>query len=89
MNPPFDEEITHIQHAYSLLAPNGLLISVISNSVNSNTKSKKYRQFRDWLESLDATTYQLPDGVFLKSRIRTTGVKTQLLILATHSLRPD
>ncbi|HAG84759.1 MAG TPA: SAM-dependent methyltransferase [Cyanobacteria bacterium UBA12227] len=89
MNPPFDEEITHIQHAYSLLAPNGLLISVISNSVNSNTKSKKYRQFRDWLESVDATTYQLPDGVFLKSRIRTTGVKTQLLILATHSLVPD
>jgi len=72
MNPPFSKqrEIEHIMAAYELLAPGGILVSVVSNSPfwRSDTKSLI---FRNWLNSEDAFEFEeeidLPEGAFKES----------------------
>ncbi|NEQ64319.1 MAG: hypothetical protein F6K21_02245 [Symploca sp. SIO2D2] len=43
--------------------------------------TKKYQQFRAWLESVGATIKKLPDGAFLAAKLRTTGTSTQLVVI--------
>lgn len=77
MNPPFtkQQDIDHILHAYSLLSPGGILVSVVSESpfFRENEKSKV---FRKWLELINAEVINNPDGTFKSSG---TMVRTRLI----------
>ena len=80
MNPPFEnlQDCLHIRHAYEyLLAPKGILVSVISPAFIGRS-DRKSTEFREWLESVNATVEDLPDGSFKASG---TGVSTKLLTI--------
>ena len=72
MNPPFhtqgiaQADISHILHAFELLKPNGILVSVVSASpfFRENKKSVEFRQF---LEDNNAQIIDLPEGAFRES----------------------
>ena len=72
MNPPFSkqQEIAHIMAAFELLAPGGILVSVVSPSPFWRTDAKS-KAFRDWLYSEDSFEYEeeidLPEGTFKES----------------------
>lgn len=76
MNPPFckvgkGDHIDHVRHAYAMLKPGGVLVSVLPSSVTFR-RDLRYRQFREWL--LDSGTItDLPEGSFKSSG---TGVNT-------------
>ena len=77
MNPPFtkQQDIDHILHAYSLLNPGGILVSVVSEApfFRENKKSTDFRQF---LHYNDAEIIKNPEGTFKASGTR---VKTRLI----------
>jgi hypothetical protein len=79
MNPPFErqQDLDHIRHAYKLLAPHGILVSVLSPSFEFRS-DRKSTEFRNWLQEVNATWENLPDGSFKASG---TGVSTRLLVV--------
>jgi hypothetical protein len=79
MNPPFErqQDLDHIRHAYSLLAPRGILVSVLSPSFEFRS-DRKSTDFRAWLEEVNATWENLPEGSFKASG---TGISTRLLVI--------
>ncbi|PJZ29086.1 methyltransferase domain-containing protein [Leptospira kmetyi] len=83
MNPPFEngQDIEHVRHAYSLLKPGGILVSVMSEGpfFRSDNKSKN---FRDWLYELGGDDEQLPKDSFKgPEAFRQTGVSTRLVTI--------
>ena len=52
MNPPFErqQDLDHIRHAYKLLAPGGILVSVLSPSFEFRS-DRKSTEFRAWIGS--------------------------------------
>lgn len=83
MNPPFEQgaDMAHIQHAYSLLAPGGRLVSVISEGPFFRS-DKRSTAFRQWLDEVGGETEQLPEDAFQgREAFRETGVRTRLLII--------
>jgi 16S rRNA G966 N2-methylase RsmD len=83
MNPPFEkgQDVEHIMHAYNtFLEEEGILVSVASNGVMSNTQ-KKYEVFRELVFShgefvtLDGPQFKGSDA------FRSTGVSTCLIVL--------
>lgn len=68
MNPPFtkQQDIDHIRAAYGVLAPGGVLVSILSPSpfFRQNRKSVKFRQ---WLKELGAEVDDIPAGAFKES----------------------
>lgn len=79
MNPPFEnsQDIDHVMHAYSFLAPGGGLVSVMSEGAFVNGHSKN-KDFRSWLASINSAVYYLPEGSFKSSG---TMVNTRLLVV--------
>ncbi len=79
MNPPFErqQDLDHIRHAYTLLAPGGILVSVLSPSFEFRS-DRKSTEFRAWMREVNATWENLPDGSFKASG---TGVSTRLLVV--------
>lgn len=77
MNPPFtrQQDIDHILTAYGILAPGGILVSVVSEAPFfwSNTKAAAFREF---LDSHNAGMVKLDAGAFRESG---TLVKTRLV----------
>ena len=71
MNPPFSkqQDIDHILHAYELLKPGGILISVVSESpfFRSNHKSMDFIEF---LTETNAEIIQLNEGAFKESGMK-------------------
>jgi 16S rRNA G966 N2-methylase RsmD len=80
LNPPFSEEISHIQKAYQCRHKDGILVSVASTKVLFRSTTK-YQAFKSWLNRVGAEIEELPDGSFTKSRIRTTEVATILITI--------
>ena len=80
LNPPFSEEISHIQKAYQCRHKQGILVSVASTKVLFRS-TNKYQAFKSWLNQVGAEIEELPDGSFTKSRIRTTEVATILITI--------
>jgi hypothetical protein len=78
MNPPFEDQVAHVRHAFNLVKPEGRLVSVMSAGVNNTLKNN--REFVDWVESLGGTIETLPDGSFINSD-RSTGVSTVLVTI--------
>lgn len=69
MNPPFGcdglgTDIDHVQHAYKFLRPGGRLVSLMSDGVFYRGDGKA-EGFREWLEFLDGSDFELPEGAFL------------------------
>ena len=87
-NPPFSKqrEIEHIMAAFSLLAPGGILVSVVSHSPFWRTDTKS-TIFKDWLNSEDSFTYEeeidLPEGAFKESG---TMIPTKIIKLRREGL---
>ena len=79
MNPPFErqQDLDHIRHAYKLLAPGGILVSVLSPSFEFRS-DRKSTEFRTWMREVNAKWENLPDGAFKASG---TGVSTRLLVV--------
>lgn len=77
MNPPFtkQQDIDHIMHAYSLLNPGGILVSIVSEGpfFRENKKSVAFRKF---LVETNAEVIKNPDGAFKSSG---TMVRTRII----------
>lgn len=78
MNPPFSgtKGLTHVEHAYSLLAPGGRLVAIMPASV----RFRQDRRFREFRQLVDAYGHidNLPDGSFKESG---TMVRTVLVTM--------
>lgn len=79
MNPPFEDgqDIDHVRHAYDLLAPDGEMVSVMSEG-SFFRSDKKAVAFREWLENVSGYSEELPDGCFKESG---TGVNARLVVI--------
>ena len=68
MNPPFtrQQDIDHVMKAYELLAPGGILVSVMSSSIWFRT-NKKAEDFRSFIESVPYSSFVLPEDSFKES----------------------
>lgn len=83
MNPPFSDrrDAQHVQHAYSLLKPNGRIVAIMGEGVFFGN-DKKAQAFRDWLDSVDATVEKLPEGTFLDPSLPVnTGVNARMVVI--------
>ena len=91
-NPPFDAQMSHIQHMYKWLKPGGKLITV-ANAVFLEPNKQKYKaaeygqhrgtgslyhQFLTWLDSTNALVTRLPQSSFANAS-RTTNVNTVII----------
>jgi hypothetical protein len=78
MNPPFSDEQNHIKHAYELLKPDGILVS-ISSPHWTFANDKNSVEFRQWLENETYFTNDLPSGTF-----EMTGVTSKIIVIEKH-----
>jgi type I restriction-modification system DNA methylase subunit len=78
MNPPFSglQDQAHIRHAYALLRPGGIVVSVCTPGFQYRQDARS-RAFKAWLEDLDAEIQELPEGAFAPSgtNVRTLAIK--------------
>jgi predicted RNA methylase len=77
MNPPFKkcgdgDHLDHVQHAFKMLKPKGVLVSVLPVSIEFR-EDKRYRAFRDWHRERNGEVVRLPEGSFKEAG---TGVNT-------------
>ncbi len=79
MNPPFtkQQDIDHILAAYDILAPGGILVSVVSEAPFF-WSNKKAIAFREFLDSHGAEMVRLDEGAFKESGMM---VRTRLIKL--------
>lgn len=81
MNPPFrnGQDIAHIKHAYSMLAPGGRLVSVTAPGWTFRTDNR-HAEFRDWalMMATKDGLIDLPEGTFKESG---TNIRTMLLVI--------
>ncbi len=78
-NPPFtkNQDIDHVLHMYDFLDEGGLLVSVMSRSWCQGSQ-KKQVAFRDWLDSVDSYTEEIPAGAFKESG---TNISSMLVVI--------
>jgi len=81
MNPPFEgyADVKHLQHAFSMLKPNGVLVAIMAASAFQNTH-KIAIEFRDWIVQHEGKYWQNPEGAFMESD-RQTGVASYMLVI--------
>jgi predicted RNA methylase len=79
MNPPFakQQDIDHVMKAFSLLKPNGKLVSVMSASVKFR-ENNKTTEFRKTVEASNGKIINLPEGSFKQSG---TMVNTVIVVM--------
>jgi hypothetical protein len=79
MNPPFEhgKDATHVRHAYDLLEPGGVLVSIVSEGLFFRENAAA---FRAWLAEVGGTSEKLPEGAFMASD-RSTGVATRIVVI--------
>lgn len=79
MNPPFSrqQDIDHILTAYNILAPGGILVSIVSESPFFR-QNKKSADFRAVLDKCEAEIIPLDEGTFRESG---TMVRTRIIKL--------
>lgn len=65
MNPPFErgQDMQHVQAAYSLLKPGGILVAIVCENCFYRTDGE-YPDFRDWLASNGAEIEKAPEDAF-------------------------
>lgn len=82
MNPPFarvgaGDHLDHVRHAFEMLAPHGILVSILPCSVEFR-QDKRHKAFRAWVKDLRGEWFPLPDDAFKPTG---TGVRTVILRL--------
>lgn len=83
MNPPFEQgqDIDHVRHAFTMLKPGGRLVAIMSEGPFFRS-DKKATEFREWLDSVNGTSEQLPAGSFTGAEaFRQTGAATRLVVI--------
>lgn len=67
-NPPFakNQDILHLKNMYTILKRGGRLVCITSQHWQ-NCDNTKEKDFRQWLDSVEATVYDLPKGAFKES----------------------
>jgi len=67
-NPPFskNQDIDHVIEMYNCLAPDGRLVSIMSNHWR-NTSGKKETEFQQFVERTNAYVEEIPAGAFKES----------------------
>jgi phospholipid N-methyltransferase len=77
-NPPFsnNQDIDHVQKMYYLLAPKGVMISVMSPHWTFAT-DRKCKEFREWIARTGAVVREVEPGTFKESgtNVRTLVVR--------------
>jgi len=78
MNPPFErmQDVDHVRHAYGLLAPEGRLVNIVSNSPFFHS-SKKAKEFMEWLDDVCYMRIELTPGAFAPY----TNVSAHIIVL--------
>jgi hypothetical protein len=81
MNPPFEkfQDIRHVLHAYNLLNPSGILVSIMGESTFFNTR-KIAEDFRNWLNEKNAYIEKLLEKTFMNT-IRPTNINCRLILI--------
>lgn len=81
MNPPFEglQDVDHVRHAYELLKPGGRVVTIMSEAPFFH-REQKAKDFRAWLERLDAVDRKNERGAFMDSD-RPTDVATRLVTI--------
>lgn len=79
MNPPFEkgQDIDHVRKAFSMLAPGGRLVSIMSPGPFFRS-DRKSQEFRVWFDSLGGEKIDLPENSFKQSG---TGVSTVMIVI--------
>ncbi|AGG58098.1 hypothetical protein VPAG_00062 [Vibrio phage douglas 12A4] len=79
MNPPFsnDQDIKHINHAYTMLKPGGKIVAVTS-SMAGNKGNSVNKEFRLFLEDVEANETAIAEGAF-KESFNPTAVNTKII----------
>ena len=82
MNPPFEngQDAAMVRHAYSLLADNGVLVSILSCGPFFRS-DRVSTDFRAWLETVDYEIVEDWPADAFKHAERSTGVQTKLLVI--------
>lgn len=82
MNPPFEhgQDIDHVRHCFdTYLETDGILVSIMSASVKSNTYAK-YIDFRNWVEEMGG--FFEDNGQAFKEAFNSTGVSSIILVIS-------
>ncbi len=83
-NPPFtnNQDVDHVRHMHKWLKPDGILVSVMSTSWRHGTQ-KKHRDFREWLQHVEAKIETVKAGSFKESG---TNIETCIVTIEGGSL---
>jgi predicted RNA methylase len=78
-NPPFskNQDIDHIRKMYEVCKSGGRIVTIASNSWRTGSQ-KKQIEFREWLDSLNATVEDIEAGEFKESG---TNIATCMIII--------
>lgn len=81
MNPPFEQEqdIVHIRHAASLLAPGGRVVAIVSEGAFFR-RTRTAQAFRQWLAQQQSMTEALPPHAFAGTQ-RPTAVRCRMVVI--------
>lgn len=88
MNPPFSNrrDVIHTQHGYTLLKPEGRIVSIISEGAFFGSDLKA-QSFRDWIEPLGGSNEKLESGTFLDPSLPVnTGVSARMVVIDKREL---
>lgn len=83
MNPPFEDgqAIEHVQHAYKLLKPGGIVAAVMDEGAFFHS-TRKAASFRQWLGECGGVNERNPAGSFAgDDAFRQTGVATRTVVI--------
>jgi hypothetical protein len=83
MNPPFSDrrDMQHVQHAYSLLKPNGRVVAIVGEGVFFGS-DKRAIEFREWVDGVGGTSEKLNEGTFLDSSLPVnTSVNARMVVI--------
>lgn len=78
-NPPFakNQDIDHIYKMYDCLNPGGRIVVICSKHYQF-APEKKAREFKEWIQSIDVYTEEVPAGTFKESG---TTIETMILVI--------
>lgn len=83
MNPPFEngQDIAHVQHAYTLLKPGGVISAIMCEGTFFRA-DRKAEQFRTWLAACGGNSEKNAEGAFAGSdAFRQTGTATRIVTI--------